>query len=99
MRDLAQLGSRRKQHAADLIEEVIYASRADPATGAIRPTYLETADKRMSWIKANNIDIWAVVGGVAMVGLWVMIKVVVGLGRYMIWAFGLIYREAKVKQD
>ncbi|RUP47822.1 hypothetical protein BC936DRAFT_145300 [Jimgerdemannia flammicorona] len=58
LRELAQVGSRRKRYAADLIEEVVYASRVGEEK---KLEWLETADRRMPWWKANNVDLWSLV--------------------------------------
>ncbi|SLM35784.1 udp-glucosyl transferase family protein [Lasallia pustulata] len=66
---IAASASRRKILAADLIEEVMYDHELrfeDSGMGrgrARRPMHLQTADMRMSWWRANNVDLWLAVGG------------------------------------
>ncbi|KAH7159720.1 hypothetical protein B0J13DRAFT_616525 [Dactylonectria estremocensis] len=53
MENIARTASRRKHHAAGLVEEVMYDSELRVA----RPMHLQTADMRMPWWKAQNLDL------------------------------------------
>ncbi|KAH7002224.1 hypothetical protein EDB80DRAFT_720190 [Ilyonectria destructans] len=53
MKNIARTASRRKHLAAGLIEEVMYDSELRVA----RPMHLQTADMRMPWWKAQNLDL------------------------------------------
>lgn len=71
MKRIARVASRRKHHAADLIEEVMYDHELRLRDGVVvRPMHLQTADMRMPLWKARNWDMWFVsltsitVGGV-----------------------------------
>ncbi|CAI7646045.1 unnamed protein product [Penicillium pancosmium] len=59
---IAHIAARRKDHAADLIEETMYDNelRFDKNGKELRPMHLQTADSRMSAWKANNWDLWTV---------------------------------------
>ena len=68
MQHIARVASRRKEHAADLIEEIMYDTEMRLDEGhELRPMHLQTADMRMSRFKKNNWDMLtvaaAVVGG------------------------------------
>lgn len=71
MQRIAHVGSRRKHSAADLIEEHMYdwdlryqqETAEAPLSGhngggkvELSPMHLQTADARMSWLKATNMD-------------------------------------------
>lgn len=60
-KQIATIASRRKQHGADLIEELLYDTlgRYDGRTELL-PMHLQTADMRMSAFRAKNWDIWLV---------------------------------------
>ncbi|KAK4226203.1 hypothetical protein QBC38DRAFT_237118 [Podospora fimiseda] len=73
MRHIARVASRKKHHACDLIEEVMYDRKFGAPTG--RAWHLETADMRMSVWRARNWDLKAF-GGIIFAG-------VVGLGFYL----------------
>ncbi|KAF7554509.1 hypothetical protein G7Z17_g2863 [Cylindrodendrum hubeiense] len=53
MENIARTASRRKHLAAGLIEEVMY----DSELRVERPMHLQTADMRMPWWKAQNLDL------------------------------------------
>lgn len=62
---IASANSRRKHVAADRIEEVMYDAEllsSDRAGKDVarRPMHLQTPDCRMSWVKANNLDLYLV---------------------------------------
>ncbi|EEA25565.1 hypothetical protein TMatcc_006206 [Talaromyces marneffei ATCC 18224] len=62
---IASANSRRKHVAADRIEEVMYDAEllSSDKVGkhvARRPMHLQTPDCRMSWVKANNLDLYLV---------------------------------------
>lgn len=91
MQRIAYVACRRKQAAADLIEEHIYdwglryererteGSLSDLNGGRgreLRPMHLQTADARMSWLKATNMDEYL---------LAFFICIVFG----MVWTYGL----------
>lgn len=58
---IARIASKRKQHAADLIEEHMYDGELRFQDGKeLRPMHLQTADMRMPKWKAKNWDLWAV---------------------------------------
>lgn len=61
MQTIARVASRRKHHAADLIEEVMYDQELRFRDGIeLRPMHLQTADARMPAWKARNWDMWFV---------------------------------------
>lgn len=82
MKHIARVASKRKHHAADLVEEVMYDRKYGSKTG--RPWHLETADMRMSTWRAKNWDLTAF-GGVLLTGM-------VGIGYYMLKYRSLIAR-------
>lgn len=58
---IAHVASRRKHHAADLVEEHMYDAELRFQDGKeLRPMHLQTADMRMSKWKAKNWDLWTV---------------------------------------
>ncbi|KAH8699302.1 putative UDP-glucoronosyl and UDP-glucosyl transferase [Talaromyces proteolyticus] len=60
MQRIAHVASRRKYHAADLIEEVLYDNELRLQDGReLRPMHLQTADMRMPTYKARNWDLKA----------------------------------------
>ncbi|KAJ5202359.1 hypothetical protein N7449_004438 [Penicillium cf. viridicatum] len=60
---IAQVASRCKYHAADLIEELMYDNELRFKDGKeLRPMHLQTADMRMSAFRAKNWDLYAVSG-------------------------------------
>ncbi|RUO97111.1 hypothetical protein BC936DRAFT_140965 [Jimgerdemannia flammicorona] len=59
MQALAQIGSRRVERGADIVEEVMYGG-----TGLM---HLQSPDKSMTWWKAGNYDLYAVLM-IALVG-------------------------------
>ncbi|KAM5355523.1 hypothetical protein ACJ41O_002169 [Fusarium nematophilum] len=72
MQRIAGLNSRRKQLAADLVEEVMADQELRLRDGVeLRPMHLQTADVRMPIWKAHNWDMWLIsltalaAGGVA----------------------------------
>ncbi|KAL4967100.1 glycosyltransferase family 1 protein [Aspergillus stella-maris] len=79
MQRIATANSRRKHVAADRIEEVLYDAELRFENGtASRPMHLQTPDARMSFIRANNWDLYVAclamvaipVGIVAWTGTW-----------------------------
>ncbi|KAF5510144.1 UDP-glucuronosyltransferase 2A3 [Colletotrichum siamense] len=97
MQRIANLASRRKVLAADLIEEFMYdhelrfeicrddeiAKKENGASGVfndrgreLRPMHLQTADMRMSALRASNLDLWLV--GAAIIGVFTTGIVTVG---------------------
>lgn len=81
---IAQIASRRKEHAADLVEEMMYDNelRFDEDGRELRPMHLQTADSRMSVFKAKNWDMYAVCG----LSLTVFVSSV-GLGGIYLWRY------------
>ncbi|CAG8507864.1 8341_t:CDS:2 [Ambispora leptoticha] len=71
MQTLARMNGNRKYRAADLIEYVMDHAKLGPNSGRI-PTVQEwlTPDRRMGWIKGNNVDIFVVVILVILVDLF-----------------------------
>ncbi|KAK4198221.1 putative glycosyltransferase [Triangularia verruculosa] len=69
MRHIARISARKKHHAVDLIEEMMYDAKfgLDPNTGKTRPMHLQTADARMPLWKSKNLDM-VVLGGLAAAG-------------------------------
>ncbi|PYI13728.1 putative UDP-glucoronosyl and UDP-glucosyl transferase [Aspergillus violaceofuscus CBS 115571] len=60
---IARVASRRKHHAADLVEEVLYDTELRVVDGKeIRPMHLQTADMRMPVYKVRNWDLMALAG-------------------------------------
>ncbi|KAJ4241530.1 hypothetical protein NW757_012229 [Fusarium falciforme] len=95
---IARVASRRKHHAADLVEELVYDTELRFRDGKeLRPMHLQTADMRMSVWRAKNWDLWvvslvgvsAVLGGLGMGGrmLWwhrgVLVKAVMGSPEWL----------------
>lgn len=75
MKRIAHVTAKRKDYAADLVEELMYDNelRFDDEGKELRPMHLQTADMRMPAYKAKNWDLYAVsaLGGVALVGsMW-----------------------------
>ncbi|KAL4811083.1 hypothetical protein BDV18DRAFT_155696 [Aspergillus unguis] len=68
---IAHVASRRRYHAADLIEELVYDHelRFDKDGKELRPMHLQTADMRISAFKAGNWDLYAVGGLVVAAGV------------------------------
>lgn len=77
---------------ANLVEEVLYTNKEG------RLPHRETADKRMSYIKAHNIDIWCLLGVIVSLCL-----TSIGISCFGVWKFmqnkGLISQQRKVKQN
>ncbi|KXH37062.1 hypothetical protein CSIM01_00124 [Colletotrichum simmondsii] len=72
MKRIVRVASRRKELAADILEEVIFDHELRSVGGRVlRPMYPQTADMRMPVWKARNWDLWLVsfsalaVGGTA----------------------------------
>ncbi|BDD60983.1 hypothetical protein MAP00_006069 [Monascus purpureus] len=58
---IARVGARRKYHAADLVEEVLYDDELRHIDGKVLlPMHLQTADMRMPAFKAKNWDLMAI---------------------------------------
>ncbi|BCR88254.1 glycosyltransferase family 1 protein [Aspergillus chevalieri] len=75
MKRIARIAAKRRNYAADLIEELMYDNelRLDDDGKELRPMHLQTADMRMPAYKAKNWDLYAVsaLGGLAFVGsIW-----------------------------
>ncbi|OBT66705.1 hypothetical protein VE03_03884 [Pseudogymnoascus sp. 23342-1-I1] len=84
LKGLATLASRRKHVAADYIEEVLvdyeWRKQEQELGGRCRPMHLQTADGRMSWWKARNLDLWAI-SGIAVLtclGLFLALPMAIG---------------------
>ncbi|OKL64033.1 hypothetical protein UA08_00103 [Talaromyces atroroseus] len=57
---IAHVAARRKYHAADLVEELMYDNELRFQDGReLRPMHLQTADMRMPMYKAKNWDLYA----------------------------------------
>ncbi|KAG9664796.1 alpha/beta-hydrolase, partial [Aureobasidium melanogenum] len=77
LKRIAHVAARRKEHAADLVEELLYDNELrldDTGTRELRPMHLQTADMRMSAYKAKNWDLYgigvlSIVGVVGLTGL------------------------------
>ncbi|KAH0337689.1 UDP-glucoronosyl and UDP-glucosyl transferase, partial [Aureobasidium melanogenum] len=70
LKRIAHVAARRKEHAADLVEEVLYDNELrldDMGTCELRPMHLQTADMRMPAYKAKNWDLYAI-GVLSIVG-------------------------------
>lgn len=58
---IAHVAARRKYHAADLVEELLYDNELRFQDGReLRPMHLQTADMRMPMYKAKNWDLYTV---------------------------------------
>ncbi|KJZ70868.1 hypothetical protein HIM_09733 [Hirsutella minnesotensis 3608] len=58
---IARVASRRKEHAADLVEELLYDTELRFKAGKeLRPMHLQTADMRMPFWKAKNWDLMTI---------------------------------------
>ncbi|SCN83745.1 related to UDP-glucuronosyltransferase 2C1 microsomal [Fusarium fujikuroi] len=78
---IAHVAARRKKHAADLVEELIYDTELRFKDGKeLRPMHLQTADMRMPVWKAKNWDIWAV----SLLGIGAVFGGL-GIGGRMLW--------------
>jgi hypothetical protein len=88
MKRIARVASRRKELAADLIEEVMYDTelRFDKNGKELLPMHLQTADARMSSFRAKNWDLYT-----ATVGMLVIPVVAVWYGRRA-WMNGTLGR-------
>ncbi|KAI9831668.1 MAG: hypothetical protein M1819_004734 [Sarea resinae] len=63
LKRIAHVAARRKQHAADLVEELMYDNElrlSDDGRRELQPMHLQTADMRMPAWKAKNWDLFAV---------------------------------------
>lgn len=63
LKRIAHVASHRKNHAADLVEEVLYDNElrlSDEGNRELRPMHLQTADMRMPAYKAKNWDLYAI---------------------------------------
>lgn len=79
MQRIARVASRRKEHGADLIEELLYDTEARfDGDRELRPMHLQTADMRMSTFKARNWDIWFI----SLLTLGVVPLISVALGKW-----------------
>ncbi|KAH8736186.1 UDP-glucoronosyl and UDP-glucosyl transferase [Ilyonectria robusta] len=78
---IAHVASRRKHHAADLVEELMYDTELRFKDGKeLRPMHLQTADMRMPAWKAKNWDLWAV----SLLGMSAVFGGL-GIGGRMLW--------------
>ncbi|GKT92028.1 UDP-glucosyl transferase family protein (cytochrome P450) [Colletotrichum tofieldiae] len=91
MKGIAQVASRRKYLAADMVEEVLCDHEMRFKDGeALRPMHLQTADMRMSAWKARNWDLWAAslsviaIGGTACVLGFKYIRQPDGVSGYLV---------------
>lgn len=86
MKRIARIASNRKNHAADLIEELMYDNELcfndDNPRRELRPMHLQTADMRMPAYKAKNWDLFAVCA----LGASMMLGSTIFAGR-MLWVF------------
>ncbi|KAH8670420.1 putative UDP-glucoronosyl and UDP-glucosyl transferase [Tricladium varicosporioides] len=91
LKRIAQIASRTKHHAANLIEELMYDTELRFKDGKeLRPMHLQTADMRMPFWKAKNWDLvaFSVFGMSVMIGgAWFVGKIVWG-NRFLVkrWA-------------
>lgn len=63
LKRIAHVASHRKNHAADLVEEILYDNElrlTDEGNRELRPMHLQTADMRMPAYKAKNWDLYAI---------------------------------------
>lgn len=104
MQRIAKLESKRKHLAADMIEEVLFDHELrfehipDNEKGvsknfhgygrSLRPMFLETAPARMSFVKANNLDMWLVF----ILAFVVVVYCLIFTTRAIGWASGALYR-------
>ncbi|KAL9594711.1 MAG: hypothetical protein Q9219_006875 [cf. Caloplaca sp. 3 TL-2023] len=80
LKNIAEVASRRKYLAADMIEEVLFDHRGRRSgPDSKRPLHLQTADMRMPYWKAKNWDLFALLGGIATLGLGLVIALPVAL--------------------
>lgn len=77
VKNIARIAARRKLLAVDLMEEIL--ADHEGRRGSDRPMHLQTADMRMPSWKAKNWDLWAVLGGSAVLGAVGIFSVVVML--------------------
>ncbi|KAM3438799.1 hypothetical protein MY4824_003101 [Beauveria thailandica] len=82
IRAIAQVTSRRKFLAADLVEETLAdweGREAERNFGVERPRgmHLQTADARMGWFKAHNLDLCALVGAATLTVFGILVLAVV----------------------
>ncbi|KPM45188.1 hypothetical protein AK830_g1402 [Neonectria ditissima] len=78
---IAHVAARRKHHAADLVEELIYDTELRFKDGKeLRPMHLQTADMRMPAWKAKNWDLMAV----SLLGVG-SVFAVLGYGGRVLW--------------
>ncbi|KAI9171796.1 UDP-glucuronosyltransferase [Paramyrothecium foliicola] len=118
MQRIAHVASRRKQLAADLVEEVMYdqelrlgdkSSMKHGSATELRPMHLQTADARMPFWKAKNLDMWFVgvtTGMICSIASWWVVRQTVGylphvLGRLqqsMIGLTGYLIHQTHTRQ-
>lgn len=86
MKRIAHVAARRKNHAADLVEEFMYDNELcfsdSDRSRELRPMHLQTADMRMPSYKAKNWDLYAICA----LGLTTMVGSTIFAGR-MLWVF------------
>lgn len=84
LKGLAAFACRRKHVAVDYIEELLvdyqWRKQEQELDGRCRPMHLQTAEGRMSWWKARNLDLWAVSGItiLACLGLFLALPAAIG---------------------
>lgn len=81
LKAIARIASRRKYLAADLIEEVLADFEGRQQEGKDRPMHLQTADMRMPKWKAQNWDLYAVVGAGSLFVLAIAVALPVALAK------------------
>lgn len=88
MKRIAHVAARRRNHAADLVEELMYDNELRFSGSdhnrrrELRPMHLQTADMRMPAYKAKNWDLYAVCA----LGVSIMLGSTVVAGR-LLWMF------------
>lgn len=86
---IAHVAARRKHHAADLVEELLYDSELRYQDGReLRPMHLQTADMRMPMYKAKNWDLYAF----SLLGLSAMTGLTVVAGKFL-WKHRVLLLE------
>lgn len=86
MKRIAHIAAKRKNYAADLVEELMYDNELrfsnSDCRRELRPMHLQTADMRMPAYKAKNWDLYAVFA----LGVSMMVGSTLFAGR-MLWVF------------
>ena len=91
LKRIAHVATHRKDHAADLVEELLYDNELrldDTGEHELRPMHLQTADMRMPVYKAKNWDLYAV-------GALTLSAVVgsMGLAGRFLWVYRGLFRR------